>query len=390
MDILNRLDPYLTTEDKNLRNFALHILENLPSIKPEWPDRLIRAAIDDPGFSARYLVALANSPVDSAEVPAFKEAVSKLQKTKLFPLRNLVKNLPLAVLVENSKEFSSLFTKEEWAFLVKLSEASKQKTDEMLMETLEKLDASPEYRPDLFDRAKTISRRQVEQDWIDRDILRQSFDLQMQAPYFDFTGIITVYRIKLLKDESFIADLAPLLARDEDILLEEVADALVAFQSDEVIRAIEPFTRIEYPIFTYDVMAQTFSPFAIETMKKHYWSIDDLEMKSVIIKGLTEQLASEGREEIEHFMTFVAKPRIYDTEEQAYGYFTVLGLDHPELGEWKRMASDPRNMDIQFNPLQPTQLTSSSSKAQAVSDKIGRNDPCPCGSGKKYKKCCGK
>ena len=23
------------------------------------------------------------------------------------------------------------------------------------------------------------------------------------------------------------------------------------------------------------------------------------------------------------------------------------------------------------------------------SEKIGRNDPCPCGSGKKYKKCCG-
>ena len=25
-----------------------------------------------------------------------------------------------------------------------------------------------------------------------------------------------------------------------------------------------------------------------------------------------------------------------------------------------------------------------------TSDKIGRNDPCPCGSGKKYKNCCGK
>ena len=23
-------------------------------------------------------------------------------------------------------------------------------------------------------------------------------------------------------------------------------------------------------------------------------------------------------------------------------------------------------------------------------NKIGRNDPCPCGSGKKYKQCCGK
>lgn len=27
---------------------------------------------------------------------------------------------------------------------------------------------------------------------------------------------------------------------------------------------------------------------------------------------------------------------------------------------------------------------------QRQSDKVGRNDPCPCGSGKKYKKCCGK
>jgi len=23
-------------------------------------------------------------------------------------------------------------------------------------------------------------------------------------------------------------------------------------------------------------------------------------------------------------------------------------------------------------------------------EKIGRNDPCPCGSGKKYKQCCGR
>jgi preprotein translocase subunit SecA len=33
-------------------------------------------------------------------------------------------------------------------------------------------------------------------------------------------------------------------------------------------------------------------------------------------------------------------------------------------------------------------------EAQAVQqvvrgEKVGRNDPCPCGSGKKYKKCCG-
>ncbi|MCP8321802.1 MAG: SEC-C domain-containing protein, partial [archaeon] len=28
--------------------------------------------------------------------------------------------------------------------------------------------------------------------------------------------------------------------------------------------------------------------------------------------------------------------------------------------------------------------------AKVSGKKIGRNDPCPCGSGKKYKKCCGR
>jgi uncharacterized protein YecA (UPF0149 family) len=32
--------------------------------------------------------------------------------------------------------------------------------------------------------------------------------------------------------------------------------------------------------------------------------------------------------------------------------------------------------------------TAMSEKAVPVQGKLGRNDPCPCGSGKKYKKCC--
>lgn len=30
-----------------------------------------------------------------------------------------------------------------------------------------------------------------------------------------------------------------------------------------------------------------------------------------------------------------------------------------------------------------------SNSSQAISEKVGRNSPCPCGSGKKFKKCCG-
>jgi len=38
-----------------------------------------------------------------------------------------------------------------------------------------------------------------------------------------------------------------------------------------------------------------------------------------------------------------------------------------------------------------TPLTAASQReAVPVGKKVGRNDPCPCGSGKKYKRCCGK
>jgi len=43
----------------------------------------------------------------------------------------------------------------------------------------------------------------------------------------------------------------------------------------------------------------------------------------------------------------------------------------------------------QNNPA-PTQNQSNASEKAAAKQKVGRNDPCPCGSGRKYKKCCGK
>jgi SWIM/SEC-C metal-binding protein len=36
------------------------------------------------------------------------------------------------------------------------------------------------------------------------------------------------------------------------------------------------------------------------------------------------------------------------------------------------------------------EILMSPSKTLYVEKKIGRNEPCPCGSGKKYKQCCGK
>ncbi|MED3563697.1 SEC-C metal-binding domain-containing protein [Bacillus xiapuensis] len=45
-------------------------------------------------------------------------------------------------------------------------------------------------------------------------------------------------------------------------------------------------------------------------------------------------------------------------------------------------------IELREQSLQPGLVTSPKHSESKTNEKIGRNDPCPCGSGKKYKKCC--
>ena len=53
-----------------------------------------------------------------------------------------------------------------------------------------------------------------------------------------------------------------------------------------------------------------------------------------------------------------------------------MGFTAPPQGARKGAQAPPQNQQ-QRQPI-------------SVEEKTGRNDPCPCGSGKKFKKCCGK
>ena len=59
----------------------------------------------------------------------------------------------------------------------------------------------------------------------------------------------------------------------------------------------------------------------------------------------------------------------------------LLNARNPEKMERKQVAI-PVNASLQSEE-GPKKITIRNT------EKIGRNDPCPCGSGKKYKKCCG-
>ena len=65
-------------------------------------------------------------------------------------------------------------------------------------------------------------------------------------------------------------------------------------------------------------------------------------------------------------------------------YYNMVGAEADwlyELEEWDELLSAERRKEL---------YREQKNSGTIVKDKkIGRNDPCPCGSGKKYKKCCG-
>jgi hypothetical protein len=67
----------------------------------------------------------------------------------------------------------------------------------------------------------------------------------------------------------------------------------------------------------------------------------------------------------------------------------VAGGLKPEEEELVQIALDQRLMLAGMKPVFFDEDFDDEEPQPAVSGKVGRNDPCPCGSGKKYKKCCG-
>lgn len=69
------------------------------------------------------------------------------------------------------------------------------------------------------------------------------------------------------------------------------------------------------------------------------------------------------------------KKRLKEVESifKKHGWEYTIELD-------QKKPEDIVDLEMLLNPAKP----------KAAEKKAGRNEPCPCGSGKKYKKCCGR
>ncbi|MCY6958126.1 SEC-C metal-binding domain-containing protein [Clostridium brassicae] len=136
-------------------------------------------------------------------------------------------------------------------------------------------------------------------------------------------------------------------------------------------------------------------------MEKNIYSIILANHKEVF-KGKVEDLAKQFDTPINFFIGFLdgindSLVNPYDIENLEADSEIELNLNLETLyfnmldAKADYLYSLPQ-WDGIFSPEKRKEITKEwrSSKTIVREDKVGRNDACPCGSGKKYKKCCGK
>lgn len=121
-----------------------------------------------------------------------------------------------------------------------------------------------------------------------------------------------------------------------------------------------------------------------------------------VITGNLDELAEKFGTDCVYFMGFIdgindSLKTPYDLEKLDKSSLIAIDIDFHNLyfnmidakadylyslSQWEGIFSDEKRKEIHKEW--------STSKIITNKNKIGRNSPCPCGSGKKYKQCCGK
>jgi preprotein translocase subunit SecA len=123
---------------------------------------------------------------------------------------------------------------------------------------------------------------------------------------------------------------------------------------------------------------------AIDThWKDHLLNIDHLK-EGIGLRGYGQKDPKQEykKEAYNLFMELIIRIR-----EEVVERIYWVQVEHPDEVEELEEVQQQRSQKLVFNLSSDEERAQEPVKSQKVA---GRNDACPCGSGKKYKKCCGK
>lgn len=199
-----------------------------------------------------------------------------------------------------------------------------------------------------------------------------------------------------------------------EILSEQCVEALGKIGTDAAAEAVaEGWLESEwdYRVYATGALEKIHADTTVRKCLELLPQEKDLDIRTKLADALLGQFADEGIEPVREMV----QRRAYDSMSsdlmrKLIAVSTIVGVTFPEYPIWKREAEDrlakqERRMKEMWNfmqtpsqPAAPSQSGSARERGDFLERKpapflrtkkqVGRNDPCPCGSGKKFKKCC--
>jgi hypothetical protein len=384
MTFLEKMKPHLISDDILIQEVVLHALHDYPNVPEEWTNELLKEAFRNKDKQSSIFIYIENQTFNEVAVKILMENIPLMDPSKRHLAENLVQRIEPELAIIYKKQLQDYIPKETWALYDLLLDGTEEEVYSEYGKVLNDLDRAGSAQHDLYLKAKKLAACLVKKGWVTETEIGLILEEEIKEQWFSFNGILNVYMIGLLGLDRFIPLLASLLERDDDSLLEELSATLISFQSDQVVKEVAPYLKKDNSIiYGASIIENIKSDFAVQVLREAYTSAKELDHQDILIEALCHQLSEEALPEIHEHMKLEYSSGLVDIEQTVYSYFSILGLEHPELGLWRQVALE-RELDFrQIGNDIPLALVQNESK-------VGRNDPCPCGSGKKYKKCCGK
>jgi hypothetical protein len=387
MTFLEKIKPHLISDDILIQEVVLHALHDYPLVPVEWTNELLKEAFNNKDKQSSILIYIENQTINEEGVKILLENIPLMEASNRHSAINLFEQIEPELAIKYKEELQTYLPTDRWSLYELLLHGNEEEVYSEYGKLLNELDHADSFQRDSYIKAKKVAACLVKKGWVSEEEIQIVLQQELEEDWFSLNGILTVYMIGLLKMEHYIPLLASLLDRDDDILLEEVSVALIGFQSDKVVKEVAPYLRkSESIIYSASVVENIKTEYAVQVLREAYRSTKELDEQDLLAEALCHQLSKEALPEIKQHMKLDYSSGLVDIEQTVYGYFSILGLHHPELEMWRRVALQ-REMDFRSETGKGDTLPGVPVRNE---NNVGRNDPCPCGSGKKYKKCCGK
>jgi len=192
-----------------------------------------------------------------------------------------------------------------------------------------------------------------------------------------------------------------------DYLSEESETALAKIGTDAAAAAVtERWQEAEwdYRLYASSALGRIHSDTSVRKCLELLPDEEDADVRTNLALALLSNYALDGVEVVRQLVLARRyNASLADVQADLVAASAVMGVTFPEYDVWKRMAEDrEKQLERRMKELSAWREEPPRPAAEKRDDffapklhpiereqkKVGRNDPCPCGSGKKFKKCC--